>query len=115
MLAHGALLRKNFFSDEEIIAIVRDYHHAGLTGEEVALMDYAHKVSLMPSQVTQADIEGLRGFGLTDREILDCTLVCTVRSFFSKTLDALDAHPDEVYHELSPELVKALATGRPYS
>jgi hypothetical protein len=41
-------------------------------------------------------------------------LACTVRNFFSKTLDALDAAPDEAYKALEPELVKALAIGRPF-
>ena len=114
MLAHGALLRKNIFSAEELIAIVTDYHNAGLSDEEVALMSFAQKISLDSQHIDDADITDLQSFGLSDEEILNVVLACTARNFFSKTLDALDAAPDEVYHELEPQLLKALILGRPF-
>ncbi len=114
MLAHGAVLRKNFFNAEQIIDIVRDFHNAGLTDEEVAIMAFAQKVTSHASEVTSADMEELRRFSLTDEEILDVILACGARNFFSKALDALDARPDEAYLSLEPELVKALAIGRPF-
>jgi len=114
MLAHGALLRKNFFSVDELAAIVKDFRNAGLADEEVAIMSFAQKISLQASQVSQQDMDELRHFGLTDEEILNVVLACTARNFFSKTLDALDAAPDEVYRELEPELVKVLTIGRPF-
>jgi hypothetical protein len=42
--------------------------------------------------------------GLEDVEILDITLTATMRSFASKTFDALGAGPDDVYSELEHEL-----------
>lgn len=113
-MAHGALLRKNFFSADEIIAIVNDFRNAGLTEEEVEIMSFAQKISSEARQVEEKDVDGLRQRGLTDEEILDVVLACTARNFFSKTLDALGAVPDEAYKELEPELIKALAIGRPF-
>lgn len=114
MLAHGAVLRKQFFNAEQLIAIVKDYRNAGLQPDEVAVMALAQKVSVQANDVSEEDIEGLRGHGLSDVEILDVILAAAARNFFSKTLDALDAKPDEAYMELEPDLVKALALGRPY-
>jgi uncharacterized peroxidase-related enzyme len=114
MLAHGALLRKNFFSADQLAAVVKDFRNAGLPPEEVAIMSLAQKVSTHPGQVGEKDIDELRGFGLTDEEILDVVLASTARNFFSKTLDALGAVPDEAYLELEPELLKVLAPGRPF-
>ena len=114
MLAHGAVLRKNFFSADELAAIVKDFRHAGLTDEEVALMSFAQKVSSNPQRVSKEDMDGLHGFGLTDEDILNVVLTCTARNFFSKTLDALDAVPDEVYLEFGPELLKLLTPGRTF-
>ena len=114
MLAHGALLRKNFFSANELLAIIKDFHHAGLSEEEVAIMSFAQKITTQPHQISETDIELLRGYGLSDEEILNVVLACTARNFFSKTLDALDAVPDEVYKQLEPELLKQLALGRPF-
>jgi hypothetical protein len=114
MLAHGAVLRKNFFSAGELAAIVKDFRHAGLTGEEVALMSFAQKVTSDSRHVTEADMEELHQYGLTDEDILNVVLACTARNFFSKTLDSLDAVPDEVYQEFEPELLKLLTPGRTF-
>ncbi len=114
MLAHGALLRKNFFSADELIAIVKDFRNAGLTPEEVALMSFAQKISTRAYQMSAQDMEDLRAFGLSDEDILNVVVACTARNFFSKSLDALGAVPDEAYLELEPELVQALAAGRPF-
>ena len=114
MLAHGAILRKNFFSPGELAAIARDFHSAGLPGEEVALMEFAQKVTLEPNQLTQQDIDLLREKGLSDEEILDVVLAVTARSFMSKTLDALGAEPDAALMDLEPELREALVIGRPF-
>jgi uncharacterized peroxidase-related enzyme len=114
MLAHGALLRKNFFSADELAAIVKDFRHAGLTDEEVAIMSFAQKVTTQANQISEHDIDELRGYGLSDEEILDVVLACTARNFFSKTLDALGVKPDVVYMELEPELLQVLPIGRPF-
>ena len=115
MLAHGAVLRKNFFSADELAAIVNDFQHAGLTDEEVALMSFAQKVISDPQQISQEDMDELHRFELNDEDILNVVLVCTARSFFSKTLDALAVEPDDVYLEFEPELLKLLTPGRPFS
>lgn len=114
MLAHGAMLRKNFFTAAELIDIVKDFHNAGLSVEEVALMDLAQKIIHNPHKVRESDIDELRKLGLDDNEIFDVVLATTARSFFSKTLDTLDVKPDDIYKELEPELIQVLALGRPF-
>jgi uncharacterized peroxidase-related enzyme len=112
MLAHAVILRKNFFSAAELAAIARDFRGAGLPGDEVALMAFAQKVTLEPGQVTPADLDHLRGLGLSDTEILDVVFAVSARNFMSKTLDALGMEPDEAL-EIEPEVREAFATGRP--
>lgn len=115
MLAHGdVILNAGEVDEAQLIAIAEDYSNAKLPPEEVAVMDFAAKVIRHASSVTQEDVEQLKGFGLTDAEILDVTLAAAARSFFSKTLDALNAEPDAKYEALSPELRAALALGRPF-
>ena len=95
-------------------AIVRDFRNAGLSDEEVALMAFAQKMSANAGAVSEDDIQELRGFGLSDEEILDVVLTAAIRNFFSKSIDALGAVPDDIYLELEPELVKVLVIGRPF-
>ena len=45
---------------------------------------------------------------LSDVEILDVVLAAAVRSFVSKTLDALCVEPDSVFAELEPDLRETL-------
>jgi hypothetical protein len=54
--------------------------------------------------MTQADVDALRSLGLEDLDILDITLTATMRSFASKTFDALGAGPDPVYDGLERQL-----------
>jgi alkylhydroperoxidase family enzyme len=108
------VLRKNFFTGEQLLAILRDYSRAGLEPQEVAVMSFAEKVTLQAHSVTPEDIEALHGHGLTDAEILDVVLAASARNFFSKALDAVGAEPDAAYRDLEPGLREALAKGRPF-
>jgi alkylhydroperoxidase family enzyme len=114
MLAHGAVLRKNFFTAEQLMAIVKDFHNASLPLEEVAIMAFTQKVITHAHQINEKDHAVLRAFGLSDEEILDIIITASARSFFSKTLDAIGAEPDEVYLELEPELRQHLTLGRSF-
>jgi uncharacterized peroxidase-related enzyme len=115
MLAHGAVLRRNFFTAEQLEAIARDFRHAGLEPKEVLMMEYAQKVVRDASSTTAADIEQLRQTGWTDEDILSITLAAAARSFASKVFDALDAPPDPIYKELDEETHHALVGKRPYA
>jgi alkylhydroperoxidase family enzyme len=104
-LAHGKVLYEEFGlrpGDE-------------LTDEERAVQRFAGKVVQDATAVTEADVDELRGFGLTDDEIFDVVLAAAARSFFSKTLDALCVQPDAEFRSLEPALVEALTVGRPIS
>lgn len=104
MLAHGAVLRKNGFSAEQIISILKDYHNAGLRLAEVHLMDYASKISRDSGSVTKEDVDILRQDGLTDQQITDVALAVVARNFISRFFDALGADPDPELIAKEPEL-----------
>jgi uncharacterized peroxidase-related enzyme len=115
MLAHSeAFLNSGEVDTAQLAAIAEDYHDAGLAPEEVAIMEFAEKIITQSSSVTQDDIDFLKGLGLSDAEILDITLATAVRSFFSKTLDALGAVPDAKFMNFDEGLRSALAVGRPF-
>ena len=61
-------------------AIEDDYREADLSPRERAILDYAVKLTLTPSVMQRSDVEGLRGAGLSDAEILD---VCQVTSYYN--------------------------------
>ncbi|MFZ0472524.1 MAG: peroxidase-related enzyme [Bacteroidales bacterium] len=104
LLAHGAILLKNGISTDQLRKILTNFKDAGLEPGEVAMMEFAQKIIRNANRITLADVEALRVLGLEDVEILDITLTATMRSFASKTFDALGAGPDDVYSELEHEL-----------
>jgi uncharacterized peroxidase-related enzyme len=104
LLAHGAILNRNGVSVEQLRSILIDFHDAGLEPEEVAMMEFARKIIRNASEITPMDVETLRVHGLCDTEILDITLTATMRSFASKTFEALGADPDDAYKELEYQL-----------
>jgi uncharacterized peroxidase-related enzyme len=104
LLAHGAILLKNGVSPDQLRKILTNFRDAGLEPGEVAMMEFAQKIIRNASGITRADVDALRAMGLEDVEILDITLTATMRSFASKTFDALGAGPDAVYSELEHDL-----------
>jgi uncharacterized peroxidase-related enzyme len=104
LLAHGTILIRNGVSTDQLHAILTDFHNAGLDATEVAMMEYAQKIVLHANEMTRADVDILRKAGFEDIEILDITLTATMRSFASKTFDALGAGPDAAYDDLAGRL-----------
>ena len=104
MLAHGAVLRKNGFTAQQIIALLDDYHNAGLSPAEVHMMDYAAKISDNADSITAADVDQLRQDGLTDQQITDVALAAVARNFMSRFFHAVGAAADPELQQQEPEL-----------
>lgn len=93
LLAHGNMARK-IMDDDQIIAVAHDYHEAGLTDAEVAMMDFAVKVCGDSAAMTDADALVLREHGFTDEQIVDIALAAAVRNYYSRALHALGVEVD---------------------
>jgi len=105
-LAHG---RKSlhYFDEDELERIARDYHDAPLSDAEVAMMEYAERLSTDAAAMTEDDAARLRAHGFTDREIVDITIAAAARNFYSRAIQALGVRT-EVPPGLSDGLRAAL-------
>ncbi len=92
-LAHGNKSLK-FIDEEELVRIARDYHDAGLPEAEVAMMEFAQKLSTDSAAMTDADSVHLRDVGFSDREIIDIALAAAARNYLSRVLQALAVDVD---------------------
>lgn len=110
-LAHGVKALQAI-PEEELVQIAKDYRKAGLPPAEVAMMEYAERLSTDAVAMTEADTLELRNQGFTDREILDITLAAAARNFMSRTLQAIAADVD-FPSSLSPQLRGALLSTLP--
>ncbi|MGO4587359.1 carboxymuconolactone decarboxylase family protein [Paenarthrobacter sp. 2TAF44] len=110
-LAHGKKTLA-IIDEEELLAVARDYRDAGLPPEEVAMMDYAVRLSTDAAAMNDDDTQHLRDVGFSDREIADITLAATARNYFSRALLALAVDLD-VPPGVTAELQDALLTPLP--
>jgi len=61
----------------------------GLTEAEYAMLEYAEKLTLTPSDMSEADVQKLRDVGWSDRDILDIVHVCAYFNFRVRVVDGL--------------------------
>ena len=88
MTAHGEALRSEANDDPLVDGIKRDYTKLDLPPSERAMLDYAVKLTVAPSTVSEDDIETLRAHGFDDRDILDIVYVICLYNFNDRMADA---------------------------
>jgi Uncharacterized conserved protein len=108
-LAHGRKSLK-FIEENELVRIARDYRDAGLSDAEVAMMEFAERVSTNAPSMTDADSIRLRELGFSDREIVDIALAAAARNYYSRAIQSLAVEVDEL-PGLGDELRDALVEG----
>jgi uncharacterized peroxidase-related enzyme len=94
MESHEKDLRSVVESDEQRRVVQEDYRSAGLTPREVALLDYAVKLTKSPSGTRKDDLDELRGHGLTDEQIVDAVQCISYFNFINRILDGLGVDPE---------------------
>jgi len=95
-----------------VMKIARDFRSAGLDEEDLAMLEYAEKITVHGEEIDQADIEKLRRAGWTEREILDIAALTCYRIFISRMADALGVELTEDYRNLRQDYVHSLMVGK---
>jgi len=114
-LAHGNALAR-IIGKDAVIAIANGKDCAALTGAEIAMMQFARRVTRDASRITSGEVAALREIhGFSDEEIFDIAAIAASRSFFTKLLDALGSEPDVSFMKLDDNLRRVLTVGRPIS
>jgi uncharacterized protein YciW len=72
------------------------------------MLEYAEKLTIAPSSMTEDDIEALRTAGWSDRDILDIVHVCAYFNFRVRIVDGLGlTHTEERYEAARQNRLKA--------
>lgn len=66
-----------------------DWRRMDLREAEYAMLEFAEKLTLTPSNMREADVQKLRDAGWTDRDILDIVHVCAYFNFRMRVVDGL--------------------------
>lgn len=111
-LAFANRLLRSGLTDAELLAVVNGQADAPLSAGERIAMEVAAKVARDSSQVSERDIDRLRGAGFSDAGIFDLVAAAAWRCFFAKVPDALGAAPDRALGHMSENLLRRLLVGR---
>lgn len=79
VIAHGAILRIRAKSAMIADQIAVNYRKADISPRQIAMLDFAMKVSKDAKSVSDADFETLRGHGFSDEDVWD---IASITAFF---------------------------------
>lgn len=114
MAAHCKFLRDDCDDESTMRAIAADQDTPNLSATDRAVMDFATLVARDASSITAADVQQLRGHGLSDPEIVDVVFAAAARAFFTKVLDGLGVQADvQLGTTFDPDVRRQVTVGRP--
>jgi RNA polymerase sigma-70 factor, ECF subfamily len=91
---HCNLLRGLGMSSDEGDQIAVDHHQSSLSEADKALVDFAVKLGTRNSEFSRQDVAGLRSFGFTEEQILECEVVTALNNFANTLQMGLGIEPD---------------------
>ena len=98
--AHSAALRKLTKDPALADAIADDHTSAPLEPRVRAMLDYARKLTLHPTAMSEADVEGLRAAGWTDEDVMDIAEVTGMFNLTNRMASGLGWEPNPEYDSL---------------
>jgi uncharacterized peroxidase-related enzyme len=64
------------------------------------MLDYARKLTLRPTEMTEADVEALRDVGWTDEDVMDVAEVTGMFNLTNRMASGLGWEPNPEYESL---------------
>jgi uncharacterized peroxidase-related enzyme len=89
MAHHRRGLRRLLRDDALAARVEADFRTAGLDARRVAILNYAERLTLEPASVTRADVDALRGAGLSDTDVLHVAEVVGYYAYVNRIADGL--------------------------
>jgi uncharacterized peroxidase-related enzyme len=98
--AHGAALRKLTKDPELADAVAADHTSAPVEPRVRAMLDYALKLTLRPTEMTETDVASLRDTGWSDEDIMDVAEVTGLFNMSNRMASGLGWAPNPEYDAL---------------
>ncbi len=81
--------------------ITLDYRRAGLSEKQIAMLDFAVKLTLDPVTVSEEDIDELRAVGFSDEDAWDIIEVTAMFNFTNRLMSGTGVMPNPEYHGMA--------------
>ena len=78
-----------------------DYRRAGLSEKQMAMLDFAVKLTLDPVTVAEEDIDELRAVGFSDEDAWDIVEVTAMFNFTNRLMSGTGVMPNAEYHGMA--------------
>ncbi|HEV8216494.1 MAG TPA: peroxidase-related enzyme [Gemmatimonadaceae bacterium] len=100
VIAHGAILRIR--AKQPLLAdqVAVNYLNADLTPRQRVMLDFGVKVAERSHEVSDADIEALRGHGMTDDEIWDIGAIAALFALSNRMANLLALRPNDEFYTM---------------
>ncbi|MEX0954598.1 MAG: peroxidase-related enzyme [Rhizobiaceae bacterium] len=98
LVAHGAAVRQ--LSGDPALGemMVMNWRAADLTAKQAAMLAFSEKLTEQPAKMDEADRDGLRKAGFSDRDIWDIASVAGFFNMSNRVAAAIDMRPNAEYH-----------------
>jgi len=97
VVAHGAILRVRAKNPLLADQVAVNYRKADLTPRQRALLDFALKVALRSAEITDDDLEALRGHGFSDEDIWDIGAVAAFFALSNRLANMTSLRPNDEF------------------
>jgi uncharacterized peroxidase-related enzyme len=101
LTAHGAAVRQRGKDPELGELIAQNYRAGDLPKKQMAMLDFAVKLTETPAKMLEADRQALRDAGFSDRDIWDIAATAAFYNMSNRMAAATDMKPNREYHHLA--------------
>ncbi len=101
VVAHGAILRiraKNTLISDQVAV---NYRKADITPKQMAMLDFAMKVSNDAKSICDQDFETLRSHGFTDEDIWDIAGIAALFSLSNRMANFTSMRPNDEFYAMA--------------
>jgi uncharacterized peroxidase-related enzyme len=100
VVAHGAILRIRAKNPLIADQVAINYRKADLTPRQMAMLDFAMKVSARAQEVGDADFALLKGHGFSDEDIWDIAAIAAFFGMSNRLANVTSMRPNDEFYNL---------------
>ncbi len=98
VVAHGAILRIRARNPLLADQVSTNYRKADITPRQMAMLDFAIKVSQRSNEIVDADLEALRAHGFSDEDIWDIGAISAFFAMSNRMANMTSMRPNDEFY-----------------
>jgi len=98
VVAHGAILRIRARNPLVSDQVAINYRKADITPRQMAMLDFALKVSRRAEEIAEADFAALRAHGFSDEDIWDIGAIAAFFALSNRMANLIDMRPNDEFY-----------------